>query len=92
LARASQDTDLIYISLDIDICDISVAPGTGSINFGGISSVEFLQIIDVLAETENIGMIDLVEVAPFTDPAGMTARLAATALLNYLTPRLFDLA
>jgi agmatinase len=90
--RASEGTDVLYISLDIDICDVSVAPGTGSINFGGISSVEFLQIIETLAALKNIGMLDLVEVAPFSDPAGMTARLAATAILNFLTPRIFDVA
>ena len=87
---AAEGVDAVYLSLDIDVVDFSLSPGTGSTNFGDITPVELLEAMDVLARYDIIKAFDVVEVAPTLDPAGITARLAATAIMTFLTPRLFE--
>ncbi|PWQ92314.1 agmatinase [Leucothrix pacifica] len=73
-----------YITIDIDGFDPSIAPGTGTPSHGGFLYYEVLEIIQALAirsEGDIIGM-DLVEVAPAYDPAGVTSILAAQLLMN----------
>ena len=73
-----------YITIDIDGFDPSIAPGTGTPSHGGFLYYEVLEIIQALAirsEGSIIG-IDLVEVAPPYDPAGVTSILAAQLLMN----------
>ncbi|MCF7936694.1 MAG: agmatinase family protein [Synergistales bacterium] len=81
----------VYVTIDIDIVDHAFAPGTGSYVFGGISSSRFLQMMEALSRQPRIGAIDLVEVAPPLDPTGCTSRLAATGLISFLRPRIFDM-
>jgi agmatinase len=90
IEMASRKTETVYVTIDIDVVDHAFAPGTGSYVFGGITSAQFLEMMDVLGKTECIGGIDLVEVAPPLDPTGATSRLAATGLISFLRPRLFD--
>jgi agmatinase len=70
----------IYVTLDIDVLDPAVAPGTGSPEPGGIGVADLLAALRHLgqgASTRIIGF-DLVEVSPIWDPAGRTSITAAT--------------
>ncbi|NLZ39623.1 MAG: agmatinase [Firmicutes bacterium] len=69
----------LYLSLDIDVVDPAFAPGTGTPEPGGITAAELLSAINLLARLQIVGM-DLVEVAPVYDPAGITAMLAAKVI------------
>lgn len=69
----------IYLSLDIDVVDPAFAPGTGTPEPGGISSVELLEALALLRDLSLVGM-DLVEVTPAYDSAGITAMLAAKVI------------
>ncbi|CAB3800015.1 Guanidinobutyrase [Paraburkholderia caffeinitolerans] len=73
-----------YITIDIDGFDPSIAPGTGTPSHGGFTYYEVLEIIQGLARRShgNVVGMDLVEVAPAYDPAGVTPILAAQLLLN----------
>jgi agmatinase len=73
-----------YITIDIDGFDPSIAPGTGTPSHGGFTYYEVLEIIQGLTRRSrgNICGIDLVEVAPAYDPAGVTPILAAQLLMN----------
>ncbi|MFM9997326.1 MAG: agmatinase [Betaproteobacteria bacterium] len=75
-----------YFTIDIDGFDPSIAPGTGTPSHGGFLYYEVLEIIQalVLRGGGNVLGIDLVEVAPAYDPAGVTSILAAQLLLNTL--------
>jgi len=86
-ARASEGCDSVYITIDIDVVDHAFAPGTGSYVYGGITSFQFLQMMDCLRSVP-AGALDLVEVAPPLDPTGTTSRLAATGLIRFLLPRI----
>jgi len=68
--------NFIYITFDIDVLDPAFAPGTGTPEPGGITAKEALEAIHLLKDFNVIGM-DLVEVSPPYDVAGITSILAA---------------
>jgi agmatinase len=67
----------IYVTLDIDVLDPAVAPGTGSPEPGGIGVADLLAALRHLGQGRIVGF-DLVEVSPIWDPAGRTSITAAT--------------
>ncbi len=73
-----------YCTIDIDGFDPSIAPGTGTPSHGGFLYYEVLEILQGLTRKGTVVGIDLVEVAPDYDHAGITAFLAAQLLLNFL--------
>jgi agmatinase len=74
----------IYVTIDIDGFDPSIAPGTGTPSHGGFLYYEVLELLKGIAKQGRVVGVDLVEVAPVYDPAGITAFLAAQLLLNFL--------
>jgi agmatinase len=74
----------VYLSIDIDGFDPSIAPGTGTPSHGGFSYYEGLELIDALARRHEVVGMDLVEVAPAYDAGEVTQVLAAQLLLNAL--------
>jgi len=74
----------VYVTIDIDGFDPSIAPGTGTPSHGGFLYYEVLEFLHVLAHNHPVLGIDLVEVAPDYDHTGSTATLAAQVLLNFL--------
>jgi agmatinase len=66
----------LYVSIDIDVMDPSLAPGTSNPVYGGLNADQIQALFYALKKTNVIGM-DLVEVAPNLDPSGRTAILAA---------------
>ncbi|WP_425050719.1 agmatinase [Psychromarinibacter sp. S121] len=74
----------VYVTLDIDAFCPSIAPGTGTPSHGGFLYYEVLELLQAVAQRNEVIGIDLVEVAPDYDPTGSTAILAAQVLLNFL--------
>ena len=74
----------VYVTIDIDGFDPSIAPGTGTPSHGGFLYYEVLEFLQELSKRNTIVGIDLVEVAPDYDPTGSTSTLAAQILLNFL--------
>jgi agmatinase len=77
--------DAYYVTLDIDVLDPSVAPGTGYPEAGGLN---YYQLKEGLREAAGKGPIvgfDLVEVNPLFDPSGVTSRLAANLIIDFLS-------
>jgi agmatinase len=83
LARIPADVD-IYLTIDIDGFDPSIAPGTGTPSHGGFLYYEVLELLAALAKRQRIVGVDLVEVAPAYDHTDTTAILAAQLLLNLI--------
>jgi len=71
----------VYLSIDIDVLDPSVAPGTGTPEFGGLLAHQLLRFVRGLRGLPIVGA-DVVEVAPAYDHAGITAMAAANLLLE----------
>jgi len=70
----------IYLTIDIDCLDPAYAAGTGTPQFGGLTSRELLTILEGLFELPIIGM-DIVEVAPSLDPS-LTSLFAARKIIT----------
>ncbi len=83
LARVPQGAR-VYLTLDIDGFDPSIAPGTGTPSHGGFLYYEVLELIAGLARRCEVVGMDVVEVSPDHDPAGVTSILAAQITLNAL--------
>ncbi len=68
----------VYVTIDIDVLDPAHAPGTGTVDAGGITSKELLASIHAIARSEvNVVGADLVEVAPIYDNSEQTANTAS---------------
>jgi guanidinopropionase len=72
-----------YFTFDIDGLDPAFAPGTGTPELGGLTSVEALTLLRALRGVHLIGA-DVVEVAPPFDPAGITSLAGATMAYELL--------
>lgn len=75
-----------YMTIDIDSVDPAFAPGTGTPVVDGLHPNEILSIIRKTGDLDIVGM-DLVEVAPPYDTAGITALLGASMILEFLCSR-----
>ena len=73
-----------YVTIDIDGFDPSIAPGTGTPSHGGFLYYEVVELLQGLCRKGKVVGIDLVEVSPDHDPAGVTGFLGAQVLLNFL--------
>ncbi|MCL1809033.1 MAG: agmatinase [Clostridiales bacterium] len=73
-----------FCSFDIDFVDPAFAPGTGTIEAGGLSSAEALRIVRSLTGTDFVGF-DLVEVLPAYDPSQITSFLAANIMFEFIS-------
>ena len=83
VGRLLERCDGVYVSLDIDVLDASVAPGTGNVTIGGLSSAALLDVVEALQPLP-LDVVDVVEVAPRYDPTGRTAQIAARVLFELL--------
>ena len=73
----------VYLTYDIDSLDPAYAPGTGTVEVGGLTSVQGLEIIRGMAGLNIVGG-DLVEVSPPYYPSGNTALTGANFLYEML--------
>jgi agmatinase len=76
ISEALDGPDCVYLSVDIDVVDPGMAPGTGTPEPGGILAREMLRAVrQIVGKVELAGM-DVVEVSPPYDQSEITAMLA----------------
>jgi agmatinase len=73
----------VYVTLDIDVVDPAFAPGTGTPQVGGLSSLQILELVRSLRGLNLVGC-DLVEVSPPYDTGEITSLLAANLLYELI--------
>ncbi len=73
----------VYLTYDIDSLDPAFAPGTGTVEIGGLTTIQGLEIVRGCAGLNLVGG-DLVEVSPPYDPSGNTALIGANLLYEML--------
>ncbi|MGR3616178.1 MAG: agmatinase [Paracoccaceae bacterium] len=73
----------VYLSYDIDSFDPAYAPGTGTMEPGGLTSHQGIEIVRGCSGLNLVGC-DLVEVSPPYDTSGATGTLAANMLFEML--------
>ena len=84
-ATLTQDCDGVFLSVDIDVVDPGMAPGTGTPEPGGMTSRELLEAVRRICLELPVVGIDIVEVAPPFDSADITAILANRVVLEALS-------
>ena len=73
----------IYVDIDVDVCDRSVAPACPASVPGGISADELRQAANLVARDSRVRAIDITEIDVASDAAdGRTVRLAALLVLE----------
>lgn len=66
---------ILHVSLDVDFLDPDIAPGVGTTVPGGATFREAHLIMEMLHDSGRVTSLDLVELNPFLDDRGRTARL-----------------
>ncbi|MDZ4278897.1 MAG: agmatinase [Dehalococcoidia bacterium] len=85
IGQALEGPERIYLSVDIDVLDPAHAPGTGTPEPGGLTARELLRAVREVALRTELAGVDVVEVSPPYDPAGITAEAAHRVVLEVLS-------
>jgi agmatinase len=76
----------VFISVDIDVVDPGLAPGTGTPEPGGLTSRELLATVRRMGRELNVLGADIVEVSPpYDGPGEQTAYLANRVVLEIMS-------
>jgi agmatinase len=84
-AIAVDDCDGVFLSVDLDVVDPGMAPGTGTPEPGGLTGRQLLDAVRRIAIELPVVGIDIVEVAPAYDLAEITSFLANRVALEVLS-------
>ena len=84
LKTVSAGTAGIHVSLDLDVCDPSIAPGVGTPVKGGLNYREAHLLMEMVAESGQLRAVDMVEVNPTLDLRNITAELGTELALSAL--------
>jgi agmatinase len=85
IEEALDGPDHVYLSLDIDVIDPGLAPGTGTPEPGGLLTREVLRAIRQIVAAVDLAGMDVVEVSPPYDHAETTAMVANRAVLEAIS-------
>lgn len=86
---ASQGTDGIHISFDLDVIDPAEAPGVGTPVAGGITYREAHLAMELVAESGHLVSMDMTEVNPILDIQNKTAELAVGLICSAFGKRIY---
>ena len=85
IGEALDGPDSIYLSIDIDVIDPGMAPGTGTPEPGGMLTREVLRAIRQIVGAVDLAGMDIVEVSPPYDHAETTAAAANRLALEAIS-------
>ena len=85
IGEALDGPDAIYLSVDIDVLDPGLAPGTGTPEPGGMLTRELLRAVRQVAARTELAAMDVVEVSPPFDIAEVTAAAAHRCVLEAIS-------
>lgn len=74
----------VYITIDLDVLDSSIFPGTGTPEAGGITFKELINAIMLFQNLENIVAFDINELSPMLDASGASTACACKVLREML--------
>ncbi len=74
----------VYFTIDLDVLDPSVFPGTGTPEAGGVSFMALFEAMRTVTERCRVVGCDMVELAPQLDPTGASTATACKAVRELL--------
>lgn len=90
LARVTAAGGLLHVSFDVDFLDPGIAPAVGTTVPGGATFREAHLIMETLGDSGLVRSLDLVELNPFLDERGRTARLISDLTASLFGRRVLD--
>ncbi|PZM09538.1 arginase [Rhizobium tubonense] len=81
---------LLHVSFDVDFLDPDVAPGVGTTVPGGATFREAHLVMEMLSDSGLVSSLDLVELNPFLDDRGKSARVLVELTASLFGRRIFD--
>jgi agmatinase len=85
IAEALDGPQVVYLSVDIDVLDPGMAPGTGTPEPGGLLTRELLRAVRQVVGAVDLAGMDVVEVAPPYDVSEVTAAAAHRCVMEALS-------
>ena len=82
IERATDGTDCVYISFDIDCIDAGFVPGTGWPEPGGLMPREALKLLELIVRNVPVCGLEIVEVSPPYDIRDMTSLMATRVICD----------
>ncbi len=90
LGRVAAAGGLLHVSLDVDFLDPAIAPAVTTTVPGGTTFREAHLVMELLHESGLVTSLDLVELNPFLDDRGRTARLMVDLVASLMGRKVFD--
>lgn len=81
---------MLHVSLDVDFLDPTIAPAVGTTVPGGTTFREAHLVMEMLHESTLVTSLDLVELNPFLDERGKTAKLMVDLVGSLMGRKVFD--
>jgi arginase len=88
--RVKESDGVLHVSFDVDFLDPSVAPGVGTTVPGGATYREAHLIMELLHDSGLVRSVDIVELNPFLDERGRTARTAVELIGSLFGQQITD--
>ncbi len=83
--RTVPEAEALYVTVDLDVLDSSIAPGHSLTEPGGLSYRQLRAILVEVARRGRVIGCDIAELNPSRDPSGATARVAAWIATHFLS-------
>ncbi|MBT9245365.1 arginase [Gemmobacter fulvus] len=90
LTKVREAGGMLHVSLDVDFLDPSIAPAVGTTVPGGTTFREAHLVMELLHESGLVTSLDLVELNPFLDDRGRTAKLMVDLVGSLMGKKVFD--
>lgn len=88
--RVKAQNGVLHVSFDLDVLDPTVAPGVGTTVPGGATYREAHLIMELLHDSGLVRSVDIVELNPFLDERGRTARVAVELIASLFGQQITD--
>ena len=88
--RAAEANAMLHVSLDVDFLEPEIAPAVGTTVPGGATYREAHLVMEMLADSGLVTSLDLVELNPFMDHAGKSARLMVDLVASLFGRTIMD--
>ncbi|MDP4025599.1 arginase [Methylobacterium sp. NEAU 140] len=90
LERVAGEGAHLHVSLDVDFLDPAIAPGVGTTVPGGATFREAHLIMEMLHDSGLVRSLDVVELNPFLDERGRSARVLVELVASLFGRRILD--
>ena len=90
LDRVREANGLLHVSFDVDFLDPGIAPAVGTTVPGGATFREAHLIMEEVGDSDLVTSLDIVELNPFLDERGRTAKLLCDLAASLFGRRVLD--